>query len=167
MQKQPLYCIRLFPVTTKLTKIMRVDQVNKRKILNDPVYGFISIPDGLLFDLIEHPWFQRLRRIKQLGLSHLVYPGALHTRFHHSLGAMYLMKRAISELQSKGHEITQNEALASYAAILLHDIGHGPYSHTLEHSIADGVSHEYLSKLLMMRLNQEFKGELTEGHQHF
>ncbi|MFA5419308.1 MAG: HD domain-containing protein, partial [Bacteroidales bacterium] len=141
--------------------------VNKRKILNDPVYGFISIPDGLLFDLIEHPWFQRLRRIKQLGLTHLVYPGALHTRFHHSLGAMYLMKRAIAELQAKGHEITKNEALASYTAILLHDIGHGPYSHTLEHSIADGVSHEYLSKLLMMRLNDEFGGKLTEAIQVF
>jgi len=163
MQKQPLYCFKLFQVTTKLTKIMRVPQVNKRKILNDPVYGFISIPDGLLFDLIEHPWFQRLRRIKQLGLSHLVYPGALHTRFHHSLGAMYLMKRAILELQSKGHEISSSEALASYVAILLHDIGHGPYSHTLEHSIADGVSHEYLSKLLMIQLNQEFEGKLTEG----
>jgi len=141
--------------------------VNKRKILNDPVYGFISIPDGLLFDLIEHPWFQRLRRIKQLGLSHLVYPGALHTRFHHSLGAMYLMKRAIEELRSKGHEITKEEALASYVAILLHDIGHGPYSHTLEHSIADGVNHEYLSKLLMMRLNDEFGGKLTEAIQVF
>ncbi|PKP31064.1 MAG: phosphohydrolase [Bacteroidetes bacterium HGW-Bacteroidetes-16] len=141
--------------------------VNKRKILNDPVYGFISIPDGLLFDLIEHPWFQRLRRIKQLGLTHLVYPGALHTRFHHSLGAMYLMKRAIEELRSKGHEITKEEALASYVAILLHDIGHGPYSHTLEHSIADGVNHEYLSKLLMMRLNDEFGGKLTEAIQVF
>lgn len=142
---------------------MRGSHVNKRKILNDPVYGFISIPDGLLFDLIEHPWFQRLRRIKQLGLSHLVYPGALHTRFHHSLGAMYLMKRAIAELQSKGHDITPEEALASYVAILLHDVGHGPYSHTLEHSIADGVSHEHLSKLLMMRLNTEFDGRLSDA----
>jgi len=146
---------------------MRADHVNKRKILNDPVYGFISIPDGLLFDLIEHPWFQRLRRIKQLGLSHLVYPGALHTRFHHSLGAMYLMKRAIAELQSKGHGISANEALASYAAILLHDVGHGPYSHTLEHSIADGVSHEHLSKLLMMRMNDNLGGKLSEAIQVF
>jgi len=167
MQKPPLYCANMLQRVTKLTKIMRAGHVNKRKILNDPVYGFISIPDGLLFDLIEHPWFQRLRRIKQLGLSHLVYPGALHTRFHHSLGAMYLMKRAIAELQSKGHDITDNEALASYAAILLHDIGHGPYSHTLEHSIADGVSHEHLSKLLMMRLNDEFCGRLTEAIQVF
>ena len=146
---------------------MRGNTVNKRKILNDPVYGFISIPDGLLFDLIEHPWFQRLRRIKQLGLTHLVYPGALHTRFHHSLGAMYLMKRALAELQSKGHDITRDEALAAYIAILLHDIGHGPYSHTLEHSIADGVSHEHLSKLLMVRLNNEFGGKLTTAIQVF
>jgi len=167
MQKPPLYCANMLQSVTKLTKIMRAGHVNKRKILNDPVYGFISIPDGLLFDLIEHRWFQRLRRIKQLGLSHLVYPGALHTRFHHSLGAMYLMKRAIAELQSKGHEISGNEALASYVAILLHDIGHGPYSHTLEHSIADGVSHEHLSKLLMMRLNADFDGKLTEAIQVF
>ncbi len=134
--------------------------VNKRKIFNDPVYGFVSIPNEQIFDIIEHPFFQRLRRIKQLGLAHLVYPGALHTRFHHSLGAMYLMTRALSELQLKGHEISKEEQLAAETAMLLHDIGHGPYSHALEHSIVHTVNHEQISIWLMQQLNKEFDGSL-------
>lgn len=134
---------------------------NKRKILNDPIYGFISIPSELVFDLMEHPYFQRLRRIKQLGLTHLVYPGALHTRFHHALGAMHLMRLAIEELKLKGHTITDREAEGVTIAILLHDIGHGPFSHALEHSIVHGVNHEELSELIMKKLNKEFNGKLT------
>ena len=133
---------------------------NKRKILNDPVYGFITIPYESVFDIIEHPYFQRLRRIKQLGLTHLVYPGALHTRFHHTLGAVHLMGLAVEELRAKGYEITDQEAEGVTLAILLHDIGHGPFSHALEHSIVSGVSHEHLSKLFMERLNAEFNGKL-------
>ncbi len=135
-------------------------QVNKRKIFNDPVYGFVSIPDEQIFDIIEHPVFQRLRRIKQLGLAHLVYPGALHTRFHHSLGAMHLMTMAISELRLKGHDISKEEQLAAEAAMLLHDVGHGPYSHALEHSIVNHVSHEQISIWFMQQLNNEFDGSL-------
>lgn len=131
---------------------MSTQKVNKRKIFNDPVYGFISIQDDLIFDVIEHPYFQRLRRIKQLGLTHLVYPGTLHTRFHHSLGAMHLMQNAISELRSKGHDISKEEAFGAESAILLHDIGHGPYSHALENSIVDGISHEEISALFIERL---------------
>lgn len=134
--------------------------MNKNKIINDPVYGFISIKTPLLFDLIEHPYFQRLRYIKQLGMTHLVYPGALHTRFHHALGAMHLMCLAIEHLQNKGHEITKTEEEAACIAILLHDIGHGPFSHALEHTIVDGVSHEKISHLLMANLNAEFDGKL-------
>jgi len=133
---------------------------NKRKILNDPVYGFITVPYPIVFDIIEHPFFQRLRRIKQLGLTHLVYPGALHTRFHHTLGAMHLMQMAIEELRAKGYEITEEEAEGVTLAILMHDIGHGPFSHALEHSIVSGVTHEDLSALFMERLNQEFNGKL-------
>lgn len=133
---------------------------NKRKILNDPVYGFITIPYESVFDIIEHPYFQRLRRIKQLGLTHLVYPGALHTRFHHTLGAVHLMGLAVEELRAKGYEITDQEAEGVTLAILLHDIGHGPFSHALEHSIVSGVSHEHLSKLFMERLNAELNGKL-------
>jgi len=134
---------------------------NKRKIFNDPVYGFVSLPYEIIFDLIEHPYFQRLRRIKQLGLTNLVYPGALHTRFHHAMGAMHLMGQAIEEIRSKGHEITDEEAKAVTIAILLHDIGHGPFSHALEHSIVNNVTHEDISQLFMTRLNIEFNGELT------
>lgn len=134
---------------------------NKRKIFNDPIYGFVSLPYEIIFDLIEHPFFQRLRRIKQLGLTNLVYPGALHTRFHHAMGAMHLMGQAIEEIRSKGHEITDDEAKAVTIAILLHDIGHGPFSHALEHSIVNNVNHEDISQLFMNRLNEEFKGELT------
>ncbi len=135
-------------------------QINKRKIFNDPVYGFISITDDRIFDIIEHPVFQRLRRIKQLGLTHLVYPGALHTRFHHSLGAMHLMTRALAELRWKGHTITKEEQHAAEMAMLLHDVGHGPYSHALEHSIVNAVSHEQISLWFMQRLNKEFGGSL-------
>ena len=139
---------------------MRASSFNKRKILNDPVYGFITIPDELLFDIIEHPYFQRLRRIKQLGLSHLIYPGALHTRFSHSLGAMYLMQQALDMLKLKGREISDEERLGALAAILLHDIGHTPYSHTLENKIVFGINHEELTDLFMMRLNEVFDGQL-------
>ncbi len=139
---------------------MSKTQVNKRKIFNDPVYGFITIPGDCVFDIIEHPVFQRLRRIKQLGLAHLVYPGALHTRFHHSLGAMHLMTKALAELRLKGHSITQEEQLAAEAAMLLHDVGHGPYSHALEHSIVNHVSHEQISVWFMQQLNKEFDGRL-------
>ncbi len=134
---------------------------NKRKIFNDPIYGFITIPHEIIFDLIEHPYFQRLRRIKQLGLTGLVYPGALHTRFHHAMGAMYLMGEAIGLLRSKGFEITDDEALAANIAILLHDIGHGPFSHALESSIVSGIHHEQISTLFMNELNKEFNGKLS------
>ena len=134
--------------------------MSKRKIFNDPVYGFITIPYKIIFDLIEHPFFQRLRRIRQLGLTHLVYPGALHTRFHHALGALHLMCSAIETIRSKGHEITEEEAKAVCIAILLHDIGHAPFSHALEESIVAGVKHEQISELFMNALNKELNGEL-------
>jgi len=136
---------------------------NKRKILNDPVYGFITIPYNIIFDLIEHRHFQRLRRIKQVGMSNLVYPGANHTRFHHALGAMHLMQLAIASLREKEVEISNEEAEASLIAILLHDIGHGPYSHSLEYTLIKGVSHEKISDILMKELNKEFKGALSLG----
>ena len=135
-------------------------KTNKKKIVNDPVFGFITIQSELIFDLIEHPYFQRLRRIKQLGLSCIVFPGANHTRFEHALGAVYLMRTAISVLQLKGVKISKQEAEAVSVAILLHDIGHGPFSHTLEHSIVDGISHEEISALIMGDLNREFNGQL-------
>jgi len=135
-------------------------QLYKRKIFNDPVYGFISVPDDFVFKIIEHPSFQRLRRIKQLGLTHLVYPGALHTRFHHAMGAMHLMCEAIEVLRSKGQEISEAEAQAVNAAILLHDVGHGPFSHALENCIVHDISHEDISNLFMERLNIEFDGKL-------
>ncbi|MFM8433191.1 MAG: HD domain-containing protein [Bacteroidota bacterium] len=128
--------------------------------MNDPIYGFIKLPSDLVFRLIEHPYFQRLRRIRQLGMTHLVYPGAHHTRFHHALGAMHLMGRAIDILRSKGQEITRDEAEAATVAILLHDIGHGPFSHALEDSIVRGIKHEELSALFMDRLNKDFGGAL-------
>jgi HD superfamily phosphohydrolase len=134
--------------------------LNKKKIINDPVYGFITIPSDLVFDLIQHPYVQRLRYIKQLGMTHLVYPGALHTRFHHALGAMHLMGFAIETIKSKGQAISFEEEQAVTIAILLHDIGHGPFSHALEHTIVDGVSHEHISTLLMDNLNREFGGKL-------
>ncbi len=134
--------------------------MNKKKIINDPVHGFISIPTELIFDLVQHPYVQRLRYIKQLGMTHLVYPGALHTRFHHALGAMHLMGLAVETLRSKGQLITPEEEEAVQIAILLHDIGHGPFSHALEHILVEGVSHEYISTLLMDNLNREFEGKL-------
>jgi hypothetical protein len=133
---------------------------NQLKIVNDPIYGFIRLPSEQVFRLIEHPYFQRLRRIRQLGMTHLVYPGALHTRFHHALGAMHLMGEAIEVLRSKGHDITPEEAEAVTIAILLHDIGHGPFSHALEDSIVPGIRHEELSSLFMDRLNRDFDGAL-------
>lgn len=134
---------------------------NKLKILNDPIYGLISIPKTIVFDLIEHPYFQRLRRISQMGLSYLVYPGAHHSRFHHATGCVYLMNKAVRVLRSKDVEISEQEETALYIAILLHDIGHGPFSHALEHSIVKGVNHEDLSLGYMELLNEEFEGELT------
>ncbi|RLD51611.1 MAG: phosphohydrolase, partial [Bacteroidetes bacterium] len=136
---------------------------NKLKIINDPVYGFINVPSELHFDLIQHPYLQRLRRIKQLGLSHYVYPGATHTRFEHVLGAMHLMNSAITELRKKGHKITEEERLAALTAILLHDIGHGPYSHTLEGILLQNVNHEEMSVLLMEKINEEFGGRISLG----
>jgi HD superfamily phosphohydrolase len=141
--------------------------LNKKKIINDPVYGFISIPSELVYDVISHPYFQRLRYIKQLGMTHLVYPGALHTRFHHALGAMHLMSLAINLLKSKGHAITEGEEEAAILAILLHDIGHGPFSHALEHSLVTGIRHEDISAKLMNDLNIHFEGKLSHAIEVF
>jgi hypothetical protein len=141
-------------------------QRNKKKIINDPVFGFITIQSDLVFDLMEHPWMQRLRRIKQLGLSFLVYPGANHTRFEHALGAVHLMRQAISSLRLKGHAITDEEAEAATIAILLHDIGHGPFSHVLENSLVD-IRHEKLSSLLIGSLNNQFGNRLEPALQIF
>ncbi|UKJ08034.1 HD domain-containing protein [Solitalea lacus] len=135
--------------------------LNKKKIVNDPVYGFINIQYEIIFDLLSHPWFQRLRNIKQCAMTHLVYPGAMHTRFQHALGATHLMSLAIETLRSKGNEITETEAEAVTVAILLHDIGHGPFSHALENYIIEDVHHETISALIMDKLNQEFNGKLT------
>ncbi len=134
--------------------------MNKKKIINDPVYGFVSIPSGLIYELIQHPYLQRLRYIKQVSMTHLVYPGALHTRFQHVVGAMHLMSLAIETLRGKGVDISKEEEEAALAAILLHDVGHGPFSHSLEHTLVEGVSHELISSLLMDKLNQEFAGQL-------
>ncbi len=133
---------------------------NKRKIINDPVYGFIRIPGDFVFDLVEHLWFQRLRNIKQLGLTSFVYPGANHSRFQHGLGALHLMDMAINTLRSKGIEITELEEEAACIAILLHDAGHGPFSHALEHSIINGITHEDVTLLLMSKLNETYGGKL-------
>jgi HD superfamily phosphohydrolase len=137
-----------------------VYRTNKRKIINDPVYGFISIPYDLIYDIIEHPWFQRLRNIKQLGLTSFVYPGANHSRFQHCIGALHLMDMALKTLKSKNVEISGEEEEATLAAILLHDIGHGPFSHALETSIIKGITHEDLSLLLMKKLDIAFNGRL-------
>ena len=138
-----------------------------RKIINDPVFGFINIPKGLLYDVVTHPILQRLTRIKQLGLSSIVYPGAQHTRFQHSLGAFYLMSEAINTLRQKGNFIFDSEAEAVQAAILMHDIGHGPFSHVLEHTLVKGIHHEEISLMLMERMNNELKGQLTLAIQIF
>ncbi len=148
---------------------------NKKKILNDPVYGFINIPQGIIYDIFEHTYFQRLRRIKQLGMSHLVYPSAVHSRFSHALGATFLMNEALITIRNKGTEITDEEFEAAMIAILLHDIGHGPFSHALEYSIVKNVSHEKISLLFMEKLNEQFGGKLDmaisifndEYHKHF
>ena len=134
---------------------------NKLKILNDPIYGFITIPNELIFDLIEHKYFQRLRRITQMGMTYMVYPGAHHTRFHHAIGCMHLMQNAVRVLRFKGVEVSDDEENAVLIAILLHDIGHGPFSHAMEHSIVNGISHEEISLLFMERLNEDFNGKLT------
>ena len=141
--------------------------MNKLKILNDPIYGFITIPNSLIFDLIEHKYFQRLRRITQMGMSYLVYPGAHHTRFHHAIGCVHLMQKAVNVLRFKGVTISKAEEEGLYIAILLHDIGHGPFSHAMEHSIVNGVSHEYISLLFMESLNREFNSNLTLAIQIF
>ena len=134
--------------------------MNKKKIINDPLYGFIHVKSELIFDIISHPFFQRLRYIKQLGVTDLVYPGAVHTRFQHALGALHLMGRVLDNLRFKGVEISNNEYEAAQLAVLLHDIGHGPFSHALEHSLLPGVKHESISYLMMSLLNDEFKGAL-------
>ncbi|WP_433895557.1 HD domain-containing protein [Sphingobacterium mizutaii] len=134
--------------------------MNKKKIINDPVYGFVTIPSGFIYDLIQHPYLQRLRYIKQVSMTHLVYPGALHTRFQHVVGAMHLMSLAIETLRGKDVSISEKEEEAALAAILLHDVGHGPFSHSLEHTLVEGVSHELISALLMDKLNEEFSGRL-------
>ena len=140
---------------------------NKRKIINDPVFGFINIPNDFLYDIIQHPYFQRMNRIKQLGLTSTVYPGAQHTRLQHSLGAMYLMGEAIAQLRQVGNEITPSEAEGALACILLHDIGHGPFSHTMEHSVVSGISHEEISLLMMQKINLEMDGKLEIALQIF
>ncbi|MCK5135972.1 MAG: HD domain-containing protein [Bacteroidales bacterium] len=140
---------------------------NKLKIINDPVYGFIKIPFDIIYDLIEHPLFQRLRRIRQLGLTQFVYPGANHTRFQHAVGAMHLMGLAIEVIRSKGHDITMEEARGVTIAILLHDIGHGPFSHSLEHSLIRDTSHETISLMYMEQLNESFNGDLDLGMEIF
>lgn len=134
---------------------------NKLKILNDPIYGFITIPNERIFDIIEHPYFQRLRRITQMGMSHMVYPGAHHSRFHHALGCLHLMGQALKVLEFKGVKITKKEREALMIAILLHDIGHGPFSHAMEESLVHGVSHEQISLRFMEKMNEEFDQQLS------
>jgi uncharacterized protein len=139
----------------------------KRKIINDPVYGFITINQSLIFSIIAHPVYQRLRRIQQLAMAQLVYPGAVHTRFHHSLGAYHLMCNAVAELKNKEIHISSEEDVAVKAAILLHDIGHGPFSHALEHILIPGINHEQLSLQIMQKMNDDLNGELDMAIQIF
>jgi HD superfamily phosphohydrolase len=134
--------------------------LNKRKIINDPIYGFIRIPDGIIFRIIEHPYFQRLRRINQLGLTDFVYPGATHTRFHHAIGSMHLMDMALTSLRNKGVDISDDEFESALITILLHDIGHGPFSHALEFSLIKGIEHEKISALIMQLFNREMDNKL-------
>jgi HD superfamily phosphohydrolase len=154
------------------THLLKKKAPNKLKILNDPIYGFIQIPNSLIFDVIEHPYFQRLRRISQMGFSSLVYPGANHTRFHHALGCIHLMQKAVRVLRIKQIEISKEEENALCIAILLHDIGHGAFSHALENSITNGISHEEISLKFMKKLNDDFDGKLNlaieifEGNYH-
>lgn len=135
----------------------------KGKIINDPVYGFLRFPEAELLEIIAHPWFQRLRRIKQMGVAHFVYPGAVHTRFHHSLGAVHLMKNALNEFKQKGIEIDPQDALSAQKAILLHDIGHGPFSHSLENVLIENMSHESISQYIMLTLNEQLQSSLTRA----
>ena len=144
-----------------------MSNTNKLKIFNDPIYGFITIPNPLIYDLIQHSYFQRLRRISQMGLSYLVYPGANHTRFHHALGCLHIMQKAVGVLRFKNVQISEEEENALYIAILLHDIGHGPFSHAMEHSIVEDVHHEEISLLFMHKLNKEFDGKLSLAIQIF
>ena len=143
------------------------DLKNKQKILNDPVYGFIDMPVGINLEIVEHPWFQRLRHIRQLGLTFMVYPGALHTRFQHAIGAYYLIMQAVMEIRKKGLKISAAEEEALGSAILLHDIGHGPFSHALEFSLLEGISHEVISQAIMETLNRYYKGKLGLAIQIF
>ena len=138
-----------------------METYNKLKIINDPIYGFITIPNTLIYDLVQHPHFQRLRRISQMGMSSIVYPGAHHTRFHHALGCLHLMQKVVQVLRFKQVQISEEEENALYIAILLHDMGHGPFSHAMEHSIVEGLHHEMISLAFMDHLNQEFKGQLS------
>ena len=140
-----------------------VFMINKRKIINDPVFGFLSIPNELVYDVLQHPYVQRLNRIRQLGLSYLVYPGALHSRFGHSIGAMHLMHEAITSLRLKEVDITPEEETSAMIAILLHDIGHGPFSHVLEHTLVEGVTHEDISLLMMQRINDDLSQKTKNG----
>ncbi len=137
--------------------------LNKRKIINDPVYGFINLPDDLIFDLVEHPWFQRLRRIRQLGLTFYVYPAANHTRFQHALGSAHLMNSALEVIQRKGHELNRDDWIGALVAILLHDIGHGPFSHALEKTLIEGCSHESITLIYLRELNRNFNGLLENA----
>lgn len=146
---------------------MKNRKTNKLKIINDPIYGFVTIPNSLIFHIIEHPYFQRLRRVTQMGLSNMVYPGANHTRFHHAIGCMHLMQKAVHVLRNKNVIISEKEADALYIAILLHDIGHGAFSHALENSIVSGISHEEISLKFMYALNKEFEGKLSLAIQIF
>lgn len=157
----------LFLIFVFLNSIKKVSQLNKLKILNDPIYGFITIPNPFIYDLVQHPYFQRLRRISQMGLSYLVYPGAHHTRFHHALGCMHMMQKTIEVLRFKGISISTEEEKALEIAILLHDIGHGPFSHAMEHSIVEDVNHEAISLLFMNKLNEDFNGQLSLAIQIF
>ncbi len=138
-----------------------MSKTNRHKILNDPIYGFVTLRHSFTIDILDHPYFQRLRRISQLGLSHLVYPGAVHNRFHHAVGSLFLMQEAIDVLRTKGVDITKEEDEAVCFAILLHDVGHGPFSHALEHSLVKSLQHEDISTMIMDRLNQDFEGKLT------
>ena len=155
------------PIFVQINNRNLVNPTNKLKIFNDPIYGFITIPNSLIYDLIQHPYFQRLRRISQMGMSYLVYPGAHHTRFHHALGCMHIMQKAVQTLRFKGVAISNEEENALYIAILLHDIGHGPFSHAMEHSIVEDVHHEEISLFFMNALNKEFNGELSLAIQIF
>ncbi|MBA6315580.1 HD domain-containing protein [Cellulophaga baltica] len=152
--------LKIICITLKLTNHFNLIKLKKLEIFNDPIYGFINIPTPLVFSLIAEPSFQRLRRISQMGMSYLVYPGAHHTRFHHALGCMHLMQQAVQILRIKDIDISEKEEEGLLCAILLHDIGHGPFSHAMEHSIVEGVSHEYISLQFMESLNEKFKGKL-------